>query len=199
MTIAMTALVGNALADLIMALHEHPDVYAKVQVRRRLHVCAGVHVFLLKPRAEPVFTQRLCLPLFFVNPSQAEVLDKLGPDRTVPLTSEALNRLSYSRAVVDETRRLFPFVAGMLGQVHKGFDLTAKGRTVHVPPNSTVVGAFYLTQHSPEEWSEPLAFKPERFLAGEPTSGGGWMSQAEDMCALPQFRTLSNNVRVCNA
>jgi hypothetical protein len=51
---------------------------------------------------------------------------------------------------VDETRRLFPFVAGMLGVVHKGFDVTSQGAAVHVPANATVVGAFYLTQHAPE-------------------------------------------------
>ena len=78
MIMAMTSLVGNSIADLVMALHDHPDVFAKVQ---------------------------------------AEVSEKLGMDRTKMLTTEALNRLSYSRMVVDETRRLFPFVAGMLGQV----------------------------------------------------------------------------------
>lgn len=63
----------------------------------------------------------------------------------------------------------------VLGSVHKGFDVTSRGRNVHVPANSTVVGAFYLTQHSPEEWSDPWAFKPERFAAGsEPRSGTGW-------------------------
>lgn len=51
---------------------------------------------------------------------------------------------------MDETRRLFPFVAGMLGRVTKGFDVPSQGASVHVPANATVVGAFYLTQRAPE-------------------------------------------------
>lgn len=73
MVIAMEALVGNALADTLMVLHEHPEVYDKVK---------------------------------------QEVLTTLGSDRARLLTTAQLAKLPYCRGVVDEVRRLFPFVAG---------------------------------------------------------------------------------------
>jgi cytochrome P450 len=71
-------------------------------------------------------------------------------------------RLPYTRAVVDETLRLFP-PAWVIPR-RAGGDDTIDGR--RVPHGSLVLVSPWVTQRREDVWSEPSRFRPERFLPG---------------------------------
>jgi cytochrome P450 len=77
-----------------------------------------------------------------------------------PPRASDLPRLPYTRAVFDETLRLYPpvpFVPRMA--VH---DDNFGGH--RVPAGTLVVASLFALHRRPDVWSDPLAFAPERFL-----------------------------------
>lgn len=90
----------------------------------------------------------------------AEAAEVLG-DR--PVAYEDLSRLPYARAVLDETLRLYPpawlitrksLAADRLG----GYD---------IPAGALVILSPWLLHRHPRVWTDPAAFRPDRFLDGE--------------------------------
>jgi cytochrome P450 len=89
-----------------------------------------------------------------------EELDRLEREPTV----EDLGRLTYTRAVLDESIRLRP-PAWAIGRTAVA-DHRADGFTI--PRGSVVVVSPWLLHHDERWWPEAAAFRPERWLAERP-------------------------------
>jgi cytochrome P450 len=83
-----------------------------------------------------------------------------APDLEAPSLAE-LERLGYTRNVVDEVLRLFP-PGWLLSRRTIGPD-TLSGHPV--PAGTDVLLCIYLLHRHPRYWREPEAFRPERFDA----------------------------------
>ncbi|QYE35263.1 cytochrome P450 [Polymorphobacter sp. PAMC 29334] len=92
---------------------------------------------------------------------EAEVDDVLG-GRTVGADDVA--KLVFTRAVIDETLRLYP-TAPLIQRMAVAED-TLHGVTI--PPGSTVVYAPWVLHRHRKLWDRPGEFDPTRFLAGAP-------------------------------
>jgi cytochrome P450 len=77
-------------------------------------------------------------------------------------TADDVPRLPYTRAVVDETLRLFP-PAWVIPR-RAAAEETIDGR--RLPDGSLVLVSPWVTQRREDVWSEPTRFRPERFLPG---------------------------------
>jgi cytochrome P450 len=86
---------------------------------------------------------------------EAEVDAAAGPDGALQL-----DRLPFTKAVMEETMRLFPPVPFLSRQALREDRI---GR-VKIPRNSTVIIAPWVMHRHRKLWDEPDAFIPERFL-----------------------------------
>lgn len=127
--------------------------------------------------------------IFYLLESDPEALAKVraehdavfgGPSSlaTVPdqirQNPSSLNQLPYTTAVIKETLRLFP-PASAFRDGRPGLFLTdAKGRKY--PTEGTNLWVLHsAVQRNEKYWSEPLAFRPERWLGGAHSiPKGGW-------------------------
>ena len=79
-----------------------------------------------------------------------------------PVTAEHLPALVWTRAVIDETLRLYPTAPLIQRMAIEADELHG----VAVPPGSLVVYAPWVLHRHQQLWDEPGAFRPERFLPG---------------------------------
>jgi cytochrome P450 len=82
-------------------------------------------------------------------------------------TYEDINKLPYTRAILDETMRLYPPVPVLARQARE--DDTINGQ--HIPAKSNILIVPWLLQRHKKHWEHPDHFIPERFLpdAKKPT------------------------------
>jgi cytochrome P450 len=98
-------------------------------------------------------------------------LDALGPD----VEPDALSRISYLNAVVDETLRIRPINPETQRRLAKPWKLGEW----QLPTGVTVCVNQVLLHFDPELWDRPEAFDPERFMGQPPSAsiyapfGGG--------------------------
>ena len=85
---------------------------------------------------------------------------ELGPEGA----ADALGRLVYTRAVVQESLRLYPPAYGIF-RVARRAD---KAAGIEVPKGAVVMIAPWLLHRHRKLWTEPDRFDPERFLPGAP-------------------------------
>ncbi|KAI1471816.1 cytochrome P450 [Daldinia caldariorum] len=79
------------------------------------------------------------------------------------ITITSVNKLHYMLAVLNEALRLYPPVmAGLVRTVPRGGEQIA-GR--YVPEGTLVEVQQWSINHSKDNWNDPWAFQPERFLA----------------------------------
>jgi len=90
-----------------------------------------------------------------------ELATVLG-DRTPAF--EDLGKLVYTRAVIQETMRMYP-VGWMIPRVATEADVIDG---VTIPKNAMVVMSQYATHRDPRFWRDPDTFEPERFLEESP-------------------------------
>lgn len=83
-----------------------------------------------------------------------------------PLHYEGLERLPFTRAVIDESMRLRPAVWCFARNTVEDDEICG----YEVKAGSMIMPLPIFTHRHPEFWDSPLAFRPERFLDGE-TSG----------------------------
>jgi len=111
-------------------------------------------------------------------------------------TAADYSALAYTRAVVQETMRLYPPIWGLIRVAAKPDVIAGK----EVKPGDRVVLFAYGAHHNPKFWDAPEEFRPERWMAGAakkqvkysylPFGGGkrscigGAMSQVENTLAL---------------
>jgi cytochrome P450 len=88
-----------------------------------------------------------------------------GEVRTISLSGESgpvLDQLTYTRAVLDETMRLYPPAYAIARTARKRDEIA--GFPVR-PGDLMVISPWVLHRHK-RRWTDPDAFKPERFLPG---------------------------------
>jgi cytochrome P450 len=88
-------------------------------------------------------------------------IDALGPEPD----PEALARLPYLGAVVNEMLRLHPVVAAVSRQVMKPFRVAG----YELEPGARVTPAIYLAHRRAEAFPTPDRFRPERFFERDPS------------------------------
>ena len=108
---------------------------------------------------------------------RAEVLQVLGsragaPER--PLGFEDLRGLAYGAAVFKETLRLYPPVSFFIREAQGDMELAGSG----CPMRSLVALSPWVIQRHEQHWSEPNAFRPERFLSDANADDRRWARDA---------------------
>lgn len=74
-------------------------------------------------------------------------------------TIEHLERLSYTRMVIEETLRLYPALAAIPRRAIAHDSIAG----YHIPANSIMLVSPWVTHRHPAFWEEPHSFDPERF------------------------------------
>ncbi|XP_077233172.1 cytochrome P450 CYP82D47-like [Tasmannia lanceolata] len=91
--------------------------------------------------------------------AQDELDIHVGKDRQVDESD--INNLVYLQAIIKETMRLYP--AAPLNVPHSAIeDCQVDG--YHVPAGTRIMVNLWKLQRDPRVWSDPLEFRPERFL-----------------------------------
>lgn len=142
-----------------------------------------------------------CFYLLHLNP---HVADRIRAEADAAYgdgepTWEHVHSLHYTRAVIQETMRLYPPIWSFIRQASATDTLGGHA----VAPGDKVVLCAYNAHHSPAFWDEPEAFRPERFLpenagkrakysylpfgAGKRSCIGGALSLVENTLALTQL------------
>jgi cytochrome P450 len=80
------------------------------------------------------------------------------------LTSESLDRLVYTKAVLQEAMRLYPPAWAFVRDVDQDDELAG----YRIPARSVVVISPYVCHRNPVIWADPDRFEPERFLENGP-------------------------------
>ncbi len=88
---------------------------------------------------------------------RAELVGHAGPVSML----DHRDRLPWTRAVIDEALRLYPPAWAISRRSH-GADVIGG---IAVPAGTLVIVSPWLAHRRADEWPEPLAFRPERFLA----------------------------------
>ena len=132
------------------------------------------------------------------NPQLAERIRREGEevygDREP--TAADYSALAYTRAIIQETMRIYPPIWGLIRVATEPDTIGGK----EIKPGDRVVLFSYGAHHNPTFWEEPEEFRPERWMAGNakkqvkysylPFGGGkrscigGAMSQVENTLAL---------------
>ena len=111
-------------------------------------------------------------------------------------TAADYSGLAYTRAVIQETMRLYPPIWGLIRVAAQPDEIDGK----EIKPGDRVVMFAYGAHHSPKYWDDPEEFRPERFMGdankkrkpytylpfggGKRSCIGGAMSQVENTLAL---------------
>ena len=108
---------------------------------------------------------------------RAEVLEVLGsragaPDR--PLGFEDLRQLSYGAAIFNETLRLYPPLSFFSRESQANTELAGS----RCPMRALVTISPWVIQRHEQHWSEPNAFRPERFLSDANADDRRWARDA---------------------
>lgn len=99
----------------------------------------------------------------------AEVRSSFTREGDITLTS--VGGLTYMLACLDEALRMYPPVPGPLPRVVPAGGAHIAGRFV---PEGAVVSTWqWAMYHSTRNFSDPFAYRPERFLAAPPTGPAG--------------------------
>lgn len=116
-------------------------------------------------------TSSACTWLFQLMADRPDILDKVreenlrvrNGDRTVPLSMELLDDLTYTRAVVKETLRYRPPVLMVPYIAKKDFPITPN---YTVTKGSMIVPSVWPATHDPEAYPNPDSFEPDRWITG---------------------------------
>jgi len=119
-------------------------------------------------------------------------------------TPDDYSKLQYTRAVIQETMRLYPPVWSLIRVASEDDEIAGK----QIKAGDRIVLFSYGAHHNPKYWDEPEEFRPERWMdktkkqvkysyipfgAGKRSCPGGAMSQLENTLALSlllrRFRT----------
>ncbi len=96
-----------------------------------------------------------------------EQLEVRNNDPNAPLTSEMIDKMTYTNMVVRETLRYRPPVIMVPYVVKKSFPVN---ETYSAPKGSMVIPTLYPALHDPEVYEDPEEFIPERWVEGSKAS-----------------------------
>lgn len=92
---------------------------------------------------------------------QDEIDAQVGKERVV--TESDISQLVYLQAIVKEILRLYPPATLLAREFSE--DCVISG--YHVPKGTRLITNLWKMHIDPRTWSDPLAFKPERFLTAQ--------------------------------
>lgn len=93
--------------------------------------------------------------------AKQELDSVVGQDRLV--SESDIHNLPYLQAIIKETFRLHPPTALSLPRIsHSDCEILG----YHVPKGATLLVNIWAIGRDPNEWSDPMEFKPERWLPG---------------------------------
>lgn len=109
--------------------------------------------------------------LFQLMADRPEILDKIreenlkvrGGDRTVPVTLDLLDEMTYTRAVVKETLRYRSPVIMVPYECKKDWPITPN---YTLPKGAMIVPSVWPATHDPDAYINPDSFDPDRWLTG---------------------------------
>lgn len=101
---------------------------------------------------------------------QAEVSQVFSSAKEIR-TGQKLSSCSYLRACIEEALRLSPPAPGLMPREVLSGGLSVEGKWI--PPGVEVGTPIYATQHDSTIYPEPFSFRPQRWLAREPSSHEG--------------------------
>ncbi|ESQ40738.1 hypothetical protein EUTSA_v10013289mg [Eutrema salsugineum] len=93
--------------------------------------------------------------------AQEELDTVVGRER--PINESDLSQLPYLQAVVKENFRLHPPTPLSLPHIASE---SCEINGYHIPKGSTLLTNIWAIARDPDQWSDPLSFRPERFLPG---------------------------------
>lgn len=149
----------DVLAMMLQARDEDGQGMTDVEVRDELMTALAAGHETTATALAWAFERLLSNPSVLARLTQ-EVDDAGGKDAS----PDKLAALPYLDATIKEVLRLRPVIP-MVGRVLKK-DYTIGG--YDLPAGSTVAACIYLAQRNPDVFPDPDAFKPERFLEGQP-------------------------------
>jgi cytochrome P450 family 12 len=89
-----------------------------------------------------------------------EEIKNILPEKNSKLTAENMKNLPYLRAVIKESMRVLPVVAGTARKTQNEVVLAGH----KIPANTHVVMASYVELTNPNQYPEPEIFLPERWI-----------------------------------
>jgi cytochrome P450 len=116
--------------------------------------------------------------------AQDRVRDELAGLRGPVTMLDHRDRIPWTRAVIDEALRLYPPAWAISRRSH-GPDVIGG---VEVPAGTLAIISPWVVHRRPHSWSDPLAFRPERFLDG-PAARTGYLpfGQGPRLCIGREF------------
>ncbi len=101
---------------------------------------------------------------FYLIGKNAEVQQKISaeiqPFAEEPLSFDLLERLSYTKAALYETLRLYPQAIALSRDSIDSIQIGGE----HIAKGTSVIMSVYVTQRDPRFWQRPQVFYPEHFL-----------------------------------
>ncbi|CAH8270428.1 unnamed protein product [Arabidopsis lyrata] len=101
-----------------------------------------------------------------MNKAREELDSVVGRDR--PVNESDISQLPYLQAVIKENFRLHPPTPLSLPHIASE---SCEINGYHIPKGSTLLTNIWAIARDPDQWSDPLTFKPDRFLPGGEKSG----------------------------
>ncbi|RKP04624.1 cytochrome P450 [Thamnocephalis sphaerospora] len=89
------------------------------------------------------------------------------PDRSTPITHAAVRELPYLNAVINESQRLRPISPHGMSRIVPKEGVMLGG--YFIPGGTTILASIKTLQEDKNVFPDPMAFKPERWLADEST------------------------------
>ncbi|HEX6443423.1 MAG TPA: cytochrome P450, partial [Stellaceae bacterium] len=154
---------GGELHDLLDLMATDPETGRPMSPRRLLDQVATM---IAAGHATTAVALFWAFYLVASAPSvQARIAEEAAPlDLGPEGTAEALQRLVYTRAVVQESLRLYPPAYGIFRIARRADEAAG----VEVPKGAVVMIAPWLLHRHRKLWAEPDRFDPGRFLPGAP-------------------------------
>ncbi|PPD35776.1 MAG: cytochrome P450 [Methylomonas sp.] len=101
---------------------------------------------------------------FYLTGKHADIRSKIANEvrqlSNQPLSADHVNQLTYTKAALNETLRLYPPTSALSTQTVQDIELG----DYPIDKGTTVLLSMYTTHHNPRLWDNPEAFIPDRFL-----------------------------------
>lgn len=169
----------DAAVQLLLEEHREPDTTTMVGLLRSARDENGdrlstreirdqIVTFIVAGHETVASALSWAILLLAFNPAvQCRIADEVAAvSEGREFTHADLVRMSYTRAVVDETLRLYP-PAWLITRQALGPDTLVPdaGSAVSVPAGSLIIMSPWLLHRHADRWSDPETFDPERMLA----------------------------------
>lgn len=165
-------------------------------------ILGNAFIFMLAGHETSAHTLSFALALLALSPTEQEALYEdvqrvlNSPGRSsVGIQYSDIDKLAYCNAVMKESLRLFPPVVSIPKVATQHCDVTSgDGTSFHIPKDAVVSLQVYAMQRNEKYYSEPLEFRPKRWLTCNSNSN---LSLSTEDSESPAFAAFSLGSRSC--